>query len=774
MKKFKVVGKNVTKFDAMPLARGKPMFADDIKMDEMLQARFLWSPHAHARIKGIDISEAEALPGVHAVLCFKNVPRVLHTRAGQGWPEPSPYDMVMFDNKVRYVGDRVAVVAAETEEIAEKALGLIKVDYEPLPAIFDPEKSMDEGAPVIHDEPDCKYIIPVFYEPQRNHCAHIDLRVGDVGQAEKAADFVTERKFKTHYGQHCTMEPHTCISHLDPSGRVVIRTSTQVPFYVRRIVAHCLQIPEKMIRVIKPRIGGGFGSKQEVVIEDVCAMLTMRTKLPVRLVYNREEVFVSSRTRHPMVMWAKTGVKKDGIITSIKFRVISNTGAYGPHAMTVMNAACAKALPIYRCENLDFVGDTVYTNMPNAGAYRGYGALQGSFAMAVMMDEMAHAIGMDPVEFWKMNTIGKGESHPIFKALGETGKGVNMVVESCSLPKCVDKGAKAIKWHEKRERYRRQEGPVRYGVGMSCITHGGTVAMLDMGSAFAKMNEDGSFNLLMGASDVGTGADTVLSQIFAETLDIPADDVIVYAADTDITPYEKGAYASGTTYISGTAVLKTAKEIKKQILKVAAEMLEEPKGDLKLEKKGVVSRKSGKRVEFGQIAKRSLYNKNQFQIAATASEVSKLHPQTYVANFAEVAVDTETGQVKVLNYVSAVDCGTPINPSLVDGQAAGAIINGIGYALTEGFVFDEQGRVRNPSFDSYKILSAPDIPKIKIIQVPSYEPSGPYGAKPVGEAPMDGVLPAISNAIFNAVGVRLTETPFSAERMLKAINEKKA
>jgi CO/xanthine dehydrogenase Mo-binding subunit len=777
MRKFTVVGKSVPKVDALPLSLGSPLFTDDVEFRGMLTAKILWSPYAHAKIKAIETSAAEAFPGVHAVICHKNVPRVLHTTAGQMWPEPSPYDTAVFDNKVRYVGDRVAAVAAETEEIACKALELIRVEYEPLPPVLDSERAMDEGAPVIHDESDTKYLIPIFYDPTHNHCAHIDLDIGDFDQGVKAADFVVEREFKTHYAQHCTLEPHSCISYVDPYGRIVIRTSTQVPFHVRRIVAACLQIPEKMIRVIKPRIGGGFGSKQCMVIEDVCAILAMRTKRPVRLRYTREEVFVSSRTRHPMVMWAKTGVKKDGALSAISLRVLSNTGPYGAHAMTVMSNTCAKTLPLFRCDNIRFIGDTVYTNLPKAGAYRGYGVTQGTFALATMMDEMASTIGMDPVKFWKMNTIKRGETSPIFKALSETGSGIDMIVESCSLPECIDQGAKAFGWSETRERIKNQrEGVMRHGVGMCCMVQGGTVPLVDMASASAKINEDGSFNLLIGAADLGTGADTVLSQIFAETLGIAVGDVVVYASDTDITPFDKGAYASGTTYVSGAAVLKTARKIKEQILDEASAILDEPKDNLLVEGKAVISRKTGKKVEFRQIAEKAIYTntrrgRDQFQIAATASAYSHLPPQSFAAHFVEVAVDTQTGQVTVLTYVAAVDCGTVINPKLAEGQIHGAIINGIGYALTEELILDEKGRVKNPSFRDYKILSSLDIPEITTILVPSYEPTGPYGAKTLGEININGPLPAISNAIKNAVGIRLCETPFTPERVLKALKK---
>lgn len=773
--KGKTVGQSVEKLDSLALSQGKPLFTDDFKVEEMLHAKFLWSPHAHARIKNIDTSAAETLPGVHAVICYKNVPRVMHTTAGQGWPEPSPYDTAMFDNKVRYVGDRVAAVAADTEEIAEKALQLIKVEYEPLEPVFDLEHAMDKGAPVIHDEPDCKYILPVVYEPERNHCAHIDVNVGNIERGLKEADFAIKRKFKTHYGQHCAMEPHACICYFEPNGRLVIRSTTQVPFHTRRIVAQCLQVPERMIRVIKPRLGGGFGSKQEILFEEVCALLAMRTKRPVRLVYDRKEVFVSSRTRHPMAFWMETGAKKDGTLSAIKMKVISNTGAYGSHGMTVMGNCCAKALPLYRCPNIQFIGDTVYTNLPQAGAFRGYGVFQASFVMGILMDEMAEAVGMDPWEFWRKNTIREGESHPIFEQVGEVGKGVAMIIESCALPECLEKGAAAFGWKEKRAKYRKQPaGPIKYGVGMACNAHGAGVPKIDMASATAKMNDDGSFNLLISAADIGTGSDTIMAQIFAEALDIPIEDVIVFSADTDITPFDRGAYASGTTYCTGMAVIKMADKIKDQILTVAADMLDEPKGNLRIENKSVVSTKSKKKVEFGKIAKQSLYVNNQFQIAATESNATAVPPQSYSANFVEVAVDTETGEVKVLSYLVALDCGTAINPKFAEGQAEGAILQAVSYALTEQFHFDKNGRMLNPSFGRYKIFSTSDTPEIKTIFVPSYEPSGPFGAKSIGELCIDCVLPAISNAIYNAIGVRLYETPFTPEVVLKAIKEKQA
>ncbi|MFW9996257.1 MAG: xanthine dehydrogenase family protein molybdopterin-binding subunit [Candidatus Odinarchaeota archaeon] len=767
----KSVGRNVNKVDARKLVQGKPAYVDDIHFDNLLVAKILRSPHAHAMIKKIDISRAEKLPGVRAVLCHTNVPRVMHTTAGQGYPEPSPYDHTMFDNKVRFVGDRVAAVAAETAAIAERALELIEVEYEVLPAIFDPEKAMDEGAPVIHDEKDAKYLIPVFYDPERNHVAHVDLDVGDVDKALEHSDHVFERKFFTQYAQHVPIEPHVVITFLDEDDRIIIRTSTQVPFHARRIVARTLQIPEKRIRVIKPRIGGGFGTKQEVLLEEIAAMLTMRTGKPVKLELTREEEFYAARTRHQMVVTVRGGVNNDGTITALDLKVISNTGAYGSHGLTVMSNCGSKTLPLYRCENLRFTGDTVYTNLPVAGAYRGYGATQAAFPIESVIDEMAHAIKMDPVQFRLMNHIQEGETSPIFKKLGEGTEGVEMIITSCSLSECLKKGAEEINWEINR--VNETSSHVKKGVGVCMLMQGSSIPEIDMGAAYAKINDDGSFNLLVGATDLGTGSDTVLSQIFAETLEIPVEDVIIYSSDTDMTPFDVGAYASSTTYLSGMAVKKAAEKIKKQILNVAAEMMDAEASSLVLDDKKVKNPDTGVEKTFQEIAEYSLYARNQFQISSVASHITHKSPPPFAAHFAEVEVNTETGEVKVLKYVAAVDCGTAIHPRLAEGQTEGALLNGISYALTEEFIFDENGKMLNTDLSNYKIFTTADIPEIKTILVPSYEPTGPYGAKSVSEISINGALPAISNAIYHACGVRMRRGPFTAERVFKEIQKQK-
>ena len=767
----KVVNRSVNKIDSLFLAMGKPLFVADTKIDGMLYAKILWSPHAHARIKKIDTSKAEALPGVKCVLTYKNVPRIIHTTAGQGYPEPSPYDTYILDSKVRYVGDRVAVVAAESIEIAEKALRLIDVEYEVLPAVLDPEKAMDEGAPIIHDEPEAKVVIPVFYDPKHNHVAHVDFHFGDVEEELSKSDVSIERKFKTHYAQHCPIEPHVCLAYYDERDRLVIKTSTQVPFHARRIVAQALNIPVKSIRVIKPRIGGGFGTKQEVLLEPLVALLCMRTKKPVLLEYTRKEEFISARTRHPQVIWLRGGVNRDGTINAMEMRVLSNTGAYGTHGLTVMSNSGSKNLPLYRTKTVSYIGDTVYTNLPVAGAYRGYGATQAAFAFEVFIDELAEKIGMDPAEFRLKNHIRSGESSPVFKALGEGKAGVEQTIKSCGLSECIKLGMKEIGWKEKRGKRDTDRPYIKRGIGMACLMQGSSIPEIDMGAAFAKMNDDGSFNLQVGATDLGTGSDTVLAQIFAEELQIPVEDVIVYSSDTDMTPFDVGAYASSTTYLSGMAVKKAATMIKEQILKVAAKIWDCSPTELNLGDSSVIH-PDGKTLSFKEIALHSLYAEDQFQIQGIASHISHESPPPFAAHFVEVEVDIETGKVKVIKYVAAVDCGTAINPKLAEGQTEGAVANGISYALTEQLIFNKNGRTLNPNWDHYKIYSTVDMPEMVTILVPTYEPTGPFGAKSISEININGPMPAIANAIYDAVGVRLREPPFTPEKVLNAIKEK--
>lgn len=767
---YKVVNQSVKKVDGLALACGKPVFTGDVCDKNMLKVKMLFSPKAHARIKDIDTSKAEALEGVKCVLCYKNSPRIPRTTAGQGYPEPSPYDSVVFDNKVRFVGDRVAAIAATTLEIAEKAVDLIEVEYEELEPVLDPHEAMNDGAPIIHDEEDCKVIIPIAYEPEKNICAYVDANVGDCDKAIAESDFKFELTTHAPKAQHCATEPHISTAHLDDKDRIVIRTSTQVPFHVRRIVAGSLGIPVKKIRVIKPRVGGAFGSKQEVCFEDVVALVTLRTGLPCILEYTREEVFVSSRIRHEQYVTMKGGLNKDGKITALDMYVLSNTGAYGSHGLTVMCNCGSKVLPLYPTENIKFEGHAVYTNSPVAGAYRGYGATQAAFTMEIMIDQMAEALNQDPLEFRLSHHIKEGQGSPIFQALGEGKEGVEQTVKSCGLPQCIKLGAEEIGWKEKCNK-QKDEGPIKRGIGMAALMQGSSVPEIDMASASLKMNEDGSFNLLVGATDLGTGSDTVLAQIAAEALGITEEDIIVYSSDTDMTPFDVGAYASSTTYLSGMAVKNAAEEVKKQIVQVTESMLQEKDAEYCFEE-GIVKSSTGKSVTLSEVALYALYQENQFQIGTIGSAISHSSPPPFSAHFVEVAVDTETGKITIEKYVAAVDCGTAINPKLAEGQTEGAVFNGISYAMTENYILNDRGKMLNPNFRHYKTLKSNDIKEVKTILVPTFEPTGPYGAKSVSEISINGAMPAISNAVYNATGVRLLDAPFTPDRVLAAIKAK--
>ncbi len=748
-----MIGTNVRKVDGVKLVTGGAAFTDDINLPGLLYGKILPSPHAHARIKRIDTSKAKALPGVHAVLTYKDVPRVPHTTAGQAWPEPSPYDTYLLDSKLRFVGDRVAAVAAETRAIAERAIELIDVEYEVLPAVLDMEEAMADGAPVIHDEPDAKNI----HDATHNIAGYILRQIGDVDQGFLESDYIFEREFRTGRQQHTPLEPHVTISWLDDNGRLVIRSSTQVPYHCRRQVAMILQIPVSQVHVIKPRIGGGFGGKQEMLLEDITAALTLATKLPVKIEFTREEEFYMSRSRHPQILRMKMGVKRDGTIVASHLKVISTTGAYGSHATTVQGNTGSKVLPLYRAANIRFECHVVYTNAPVAGAFRGYGCPQGFFAQESLVDEIAGKLGMDPLDLRRLNMIRLGDIDKLSAQLGEGKEGLPRVIRSCGLPECLDRGAKAIGWSTKKR-----------GLGMACSMQGSGIAGIDWASAFLKMNEDGSFYLQTGASDVGGGADTVLSQIAAETLGVTLDKIIITSGDTDTTPFDVGAYASSTTIISGGAVKKAAEKVRAQVLTLASKMLDTPADQLTCANNAVSA--GGKSVTMSEIALQALY-REKLQIMDGASHFNTDSPPPFCATFAEVEVDTETGQVHVLHLASAVDLGKAVNPMQAEGQIEGAVTQGLGYALTEELLLDEAGRPRNANFMDYKIFSAKDMPKMTTILVETDEPLGPYGAKSVSEVPINGVAPAIANAIFNATGIRVTKLPIRPADILKELTQ---
>lgn len=764
---FEVVGHSSKKVDGLSLATGRARFVADELPEGTLYAAVLTSPHAHANILSIDTTRAKALPGVHVVLTHEDVPREPHTTAGQGYPEPSPYDSFVLDRKVRFVGDRVAAVAADTPAIARKALSLIDVEYEVLPAVLEVREAMVDGAPVIHDEPEARVVIPVEFDPAHNLAAAVETSVGNPDEALTKSAHMIEAEYETHYAQHCPIEPHVCLTSFDERDRLVIKTSTQVPFHVRRIVAQALKIPVKMIHVIKPRIGGGFGAKQEVLLEQLCAALSLATRRPVLFELTRAQEF-TSRTRHPQVIKVRMGADDEGKIQAIDLDVLMNSGAYGAHALTVACNSGSKVLPLYPCDHVKFRARTAYTNLPVGGAYRGYGATQSAFAIECVVDDLAEKLGQDPLEIRKNNHIRSGQSSPIFAALGEGRPGVDQSIGSCGLPECIEQGAAAIGWAEKRAI--RDEGIVKRGIGMCVLMQGSSIPEIDMGAATIKLNDDGSINLLIGATDLGTGSDTILAQMAAEVLGIEVDDVIVLSSDTDITPFDVGAYASSTTYLSGQAVKKAAEDVAQQILEVASEILEGKfeVSDLRLQNRCVIP-PSGTPIPLCDIGHHALYVSNQRQIAATASHVTDRSPPPFSAHFASVEVDTETGLVRVLEYVSATDCGTAINPALAEGQVEGAVLNGISYALTEQYLFDEKGRMTNSSFRDYKIFTTRDLPELTTILVPTYEETGPFGAKSVSEICINGPMPAIGNAIKHATGTRIYNPPFTPPRVLAAL-----
>ena len=715
----KVVNKSEAKVDAVKLAKGRPVFTDDMELPGMLYAALLTSPYAHARIRDIDTEAAERLPGVHAVLTYKNTPRVLYTSGGQSYPNPPPYDQVSLDNKVRHMGDRVAVVAAETPEIAQEALRLIQVDYEVLPAVLDPEEAMQAGAPVIHDEPDAVKI----HDASRNIVHHLHAAYNDVEAGFAAADYVFEGEYRTHQVQQASIEPHICITWWDEDDRLVVRTSTQVPFHVRRMLAPLIGLPVKRIRVIKPALGGGFGGKQEMLIEDLCAHLTLVTGRPVRLETTRSQEFTSARSRHPEILRYKTGVRKDGTLTAMELRMVADSGAYGTHGLTVPTVSGFRGLSTYKADALKWDCWVAYTNKPTPGAYRGYGAPQALFALETHMEEIAQALGWDPIEFKRKNWVKEGDEIVLARAMGEGREGFEQWVHSSGLEQCVQEGMRAIGWERRADpAWHVVPGKphLRRGLGFAVCMHGTGIAGLDMGAASIKLNDDGSFNLLIGATDLGTGSDTVLAQIAAETLGVPLDDILVTSSDTDFTPFDTGAYASSTTYISGGAVLKAAEQVADQIMSHAAKHFF---GGIEQERLWLADRQvcgpHGQRVSLEKVALHATHQADQHQIMATASHMSYLSPPPFAAQFAEVEVDTETGQIEVKKLVMAVDCGIAINPQTAAGQVEGGMLQALGFAHNEemayvlpgqGAASDAVGRLVTTDFSTYHIYSADETP----------------------------------------------------------------
>ncbi len=765
-----VVGKPECKVDAVKLVTGKPVFVDDIELRNLLHGRLLTSPHAHARIRRIDVSQARALSGVHAVLTYRDVKRIPINGTRQFWSESEkgPHDQYCLDSTVRFVGDRVAAVAAETPEIAEQALGLIRVDYEVLPAVLDPRQAIEPGAPCLHAETDSYGI----YNASRNVAAHIQAEVGSVDYGFAGSDLVVEGEYIVPQVQQTPIENHIVITYWDEDDRLVVRSSTEVPQHVRRIIAPLIGLPPKRIRVVKPHVGGGFGAKQDVVLEDICALLTIATNRPVRLELSRAEEFRSSRLRHADIVRMKTGVKRDGTIIANSMTVLASTGAYGMHALSMLRDTALQTLLLYACPNMRVVAQAVYTNVSPAGAFRGYGTPQGFFALESQMDEIAQRLGMDALELRRKNWLTVGNENPLLRALTgtvvagkDTAAGQVHTIESCGLPQCLQIVEEKLGWKEKRGRD--TTGRFRRGVGVALAMHGSAGSGMEMSEASIKLNEDGSINLLVGVADAGTGSDTLLAQIAAEVLGVRVEDIILPSSDTDHMPFDSCGYASA--YVSGNAVKRAAEQVCRQILIIASRMLKAPPETLIIAD-GMILAPGGEKVTLAQVALHSLYVENRQQIMATASWASDGQPPSFAAQGAEVEVDTETGEVRILKAISAIDAGSVINPIIAEGQVEGGTAQALGYAVCEEMVYNQQGALLTTRFGDYRIYSASDVPPMETYMVETSEPARPFGARAVTGIAIDGMAPAVANAVADALGIRIWQLPLTPERVLRAIH----
>ncbi len=767
---MKIVKHKTPSIDGKGIMLGRPAFTDDLADPSSLIIKILRSPHAFARIKSIDTSAAEALPGVELVLTHKNVPHVSFTRAGQGYPEPSPHDKFILDEYVRYVGDEVAAIAAIDETTASKALGLIKVEYEILTPVLDFEQAMDNPT-VIHPEEGIHEMFPIGFLPKKNIAASYAMHVGDVETELVKSEVTIEHTFYTQAQAHTMMEPHTANARLDYHNRLVIYTSTQTPYHVRRILSQTLSVPINNIRVIKPRVGGGFGGKQALHGEMFVALTTLRTRKPSKIVYTRQEVFGSTYTRHPMRIKMRLGATKAGMLKAIDCHVLSDTGAYGEHALKVYMVTGSKVLPLYnKVAAVHFHGDVVYTNHVSSGAFRGYGAIQGNFALESAIDILCAKLHIDPTEFRAKNMIKEGETSPIFAIMGEGTEGTAMNMETCKLDFCLKRGKELIGWDKKYPHVKVAPHKVR-SVGMAIAMQGSGIPLIDMGAATIKLNDDGFYNLTVGATDIGQGSDTVLAQIAAEELQTTVDKVVVYSSDTDLTPFDTGAYASSTTFVSGNAVWKAARRMKEMLIEEAARALGVTEDDIDFD--GLTFKADDKEITLSALSNRLYYNRDQQQLTATSSYVGHKSPPPFMAGFVEVEVDTETCEFKILEYVSVVDCGTPINPMLAKGQVEGGIVQGLGMAAFEDVKYSPKGRLMSDSMLYYKIPTALEVGKLTTEFAESYEESGPWGAKSVGEIGIDTPPAALANAIYNALGVRISKLPITPEKIFKALQGKK-
>lgn len=748
------VNQPVQKIDAMPLVTGKPVYTDDLAPKDCLVVKVIRSPYAHALIKGINTEKAMKVPGIECILTYEDDPGKRFTMAGQTYPEPSPYDRLILDQRMRFVGDVAAIVAGESKEAVEQAMRLVKIDYEVLEPVLDMHKAKDNEI-LVHPEDTWKSLCPVGADNKRNLCAHGEDSKGYIEQVLKDCEYVIDQVYHTKANQQAMMETFRTYTYLDTYGRLNVVSSTQITFHVRRILAHALDIPKSKIRVLKPRIGGGFGAKQTVVSEVYPALVTWKTGRPAHMIFTREESLIASSPRHEMEVHVRLGADKDGIIKGIDVYTLSNTGAYGEHGPTTVGLSGHKSIPLYgKTEAFKFAYDVVYTNVMSAGAYRGYGATQGIFAVESAVNELAAKMGADPVALREKNMVREGQVMPAY--YGET-------TNSCALDRCMAKAKEMIGWDEKAPSRDMGNGKVR-GVGVAMAMQGSGISGVDTGSVAIKLNDDGFYSLMIGASDMGTGCDTILAQMAADCLDCSMEELVVHGVDTDSSPYDSGSYASSTTYVTGMAVVKTCEVLKDKIIKKGAQYLECPEEEVEFDGEKVVHTLTGKSIGRAEIGNRVMCN-NEDSLMASESHSSPVSPPPFMVGMAEVEVDKETGKADLIDYVAVVDCGTVVNPNLARVQTEGGLAQGIGMALYEDVVHSKEGKNYSNSFLQYKIPTRLDVGNIRVEFESSYEPTGPFGAKSIGEIVINTPCPAIAGAIYNATGVQVRELPITPEKI---------
>ena len=756
---MKTVNQPMRKKDAMQLVTGQPVYMDDVIPQDCLIVKLLRSPHANAIVQEIDTSRALLVPGIEAIYTWKDVDQQgrRYTQAGQTYPEPSPYDRLVIDRHVRFAGDVVAILAGKDEKCVDKAMKLIKVRYEVLPAVLDYHTALDNPV-LVHPEENWESLAPVGADNKRNLCAHDESGAGDIEAVLSGCDVVIDHTYHTRACQQAMMETFRTYCSIDAYGRLNVLSSTQIVFHCRRILANALHIPKSMIRVAKPRIGGGFGAKQTSVCEVYPAFVTWKTKKPSKIIFSRYESQIASTPRHEMELHVRLGATKDGIVRGIDLYTLSNTGAYGEHGPTTVGLSGHKSIPLYgKAEAFRFVSDVVYTNHMSSGAYRGYGATQGLFAVESAVNELADKLGIDPFVIRQRNIIHEGDVMPAY---------YGQVNTSCALDRCLQAVHDNIGWDEKYPVRDMGNGKVR-AVGMGMAMQGSGITSVDVGSASLKINDDGFYTLSIGAADMGTGCDTILAQIAAEVLDCPLDNVTVLGADTDSSPYDSGSYASSTTYVTGKAVEQCAEQLKQKICQVGAGLLGLDERAVVFAGDAVTSEDGTQRATLAQIAAASQCGSNT-ALEAVVTHSSEISPPPFMVGAAEVEVDLETGEAQVIRYEAAVDCGTPVNPNLARVQAEGGILQGIGMALTENVTYDDRGMPQENSLMQYKIPARNDIGHIHVVFESSYEGTGPFGAKSIGEVVINTPLPAVADAIYHATHKRFYELPITREQIALA------